>query len=141
MREILFRGKRIDNGEWAVGYLGVFKDRTQIYVPFTEEEEKKYRGHIFSTIGGSWYTVDPSTVGQYTGLIDKNGVKIFEGDILLFESPKQIASWKAKVLFYMGEYILEGIDKLARLPLNDFASEAMEVIGNIHDNPELLENP
>ena len=139
MREILFRGKRIDNGEWAVGYLGVFKDRTQIYVPFTEEEERKYRGHIFSSIGGSWYTVDPSTVGQYTGRTDKNGKRVFEGDIIrLYNGAVGVVLWSDNDQAYL---IFQ--DPVKMVILDDFGNygrpEYYEVIGNIYDNPELLE--
>ena len=88
MRDCLFCGKRVDNDEWVEGYFGIFKGVPQIYVPFTEEEEKENEGHIFSCIGGVWYTVIPETVGQYTGMnefILTNGTcdaPLFEGDIV-----------------------------------------------------------
>lgn len=88
MREMLFHGKRTDNGEWVEGYYGVFKGTSQIYVPFTEEEEKENEGHIFSAIGGLWHTVIPESVGQYIGITewvvaDKSfDQPLFEGDIV-----------------------------------------------------------
>jgi uncharacterized phage protein (TIGR01671 family) len=82
MREYLFHGKRTDNGEWVEGYLGVFKGTPQIYVPFTEEEEKENEGHFLSAIGGLWYTVIPESVGEWTGIYDINQRKIFENDIV-----------------------------------------------------------
>ena len=62
MRDILFTGKRIDNGKWVEGYLGVFGDTTQIFVPFTDEEIKENQGHFLSAINGVWHIVDPETV-------------------------------------------------------------------------------
>ena len=133
MREILFRGKRKDTGEWVYGYLGVFKGISQIYVPFTEEEEKENEGHIFSAIGGLWHTVSPETVGQYTGVTDKNGKRFFEGDICKQRSE------------YSGEYIISVVtyedgEFLAMVGNNSAfcLSDRLDVIGNIHDNPELL---
>ena len=96
MREYLFRGKRIDNGEWVEGYFGVFKGIPQIYVPFTEEEEKENEGHIFSAIGGLWHTVVLESVGQYTGMTefvfkDRSYNKpLFEGDIVEVLSKRRI---------------------------------------------------
>ena len=140
MREILFRGKRVDNGEWVYGYLCVFKGVSQMYVPFTEEEEKENEGHIFSAIGGVWHIIIPETVGQYTGLTDKNGKKIFEGDIVKYDDLTGIINYS------FGCYCVKtnkpdwrnrnnpAID----IVFNEYPNE-IKVIGNIHDNPELLE--
>lgn len=116
MREILFRGKRQDDGEWISGFL--------VYVK-----------HI-----GDWVrcdTVDPSTIGQYTGLIDKNGKKIFEGDILQNEEGCLFgASYRFRVEFCKGCFYG---DSCGDLTVYSPEMYLCEVIGNIHDNPELLE--
>ena len=136
MREILFRGKRKDTGEWVYGYLGVFKGISQIYVPFTEEEEKENEGHIFSAIGGLWHTVFLETVGQYTGLTDKNGKRIFEGDIVKMLYKDDLAE--------IGPIMWSDVDLRYKFASSDGTAYSfdctatLEVIGNIHDNPELL---
>lgn len=131
MREILFRGKRADNGEWFYGYLSKTRGLDYKLHPCIDYED---RGVMLSSI------VDPETICQYTGLTDKNGKKIFEGDIL---SERPDCNKKG----YIG--YVEWDDKKAlwrfRFPdnLEYFAalgtySTSYRVIGNICDNPELL---
>ncbi len=137
MRDILFRGKRIDNGEWVEGHF-----YTQVYLPETIEEEWYW---FIKPIGGkSWesFRVAPETVSQYTGLLDKNGKKIFEGDIcqtkgkpLIDEKPFAVV-WND---YYSGFY-WENLDNPRETDMfTETVAELTEVIGNIHDNPELLE--
>lgn len=135
MREILFRGKRVDNGEWVEGYL--FRFGTD-----TDFEETYILGELDhrETIYDIWKCaekVDPDTIGQFTGLLDKNGKKIFEGDIIdlphwyvayagdLRESTGMNAGWYVQ---------RDGFESWTELE----CTEDNEVIGNIHDNPELL---
>ena len=123
MREILFRGKRVGDGEWVVGTL--VKMGPVGYV----------RHFILPDYASAFYDieVDPATVGQYTGLTDKNGVKIFEGDILSIENPHpfkpaiEIVEF-SKVRWTAGVMDLDEI-------LNGWLCT---IIGNIHDNQELL---
>ena len=148
MREILFRGKCIDDGKFVYGYVGVFKGKTQIYVPFTEEEEKENEGHIFSAIGGLWYTVNPETVGEFTGLTDKNGKEIFEGDIILFEdeSPSNYEYHDStemrcgEIKFDDGQFYITNRIAVEMEDLLYYGTIDGEVIGNIHDNPDLVEH-
>ena len=122
MREIIFRGKRMDNGEWVYGHI-----YSQVDLPDTIEEE--WYWYIKPIGSESWvsYRVDPYTVGQYTGLMDKHGKRIFEGDILSFRAGRTYV-----VRFEDGAFILE--DSAIPIP---FAIKS-EIIGNVHDNPELL---
>ena len=129
MREILFRGKRTDNGEWVEGYYYKAKYcRTDdglcdyITVPHPKEYNEP----------SSHYIVNPETVGQYTGLKDKNGTKIFEGDIVLlkgYEEPYQVVFDESCFLVYSDS---------VRYAMDNFYDYEIEVIGNIYDNPELL---
>lgn len=123
MREILFRGKRVDNGEWVQGWLcsSTFLDNTitTILVPC----------EIF---GFDMVVVDPETVGQFTGLTDKNGKKIFEGDILNCITSDFDGSEK-----YVYNFKITDITDFERMGFLDFCNE-LEVIRNIHDNPELM---
>ena len=129
MREILFRGKRTDNGEWVYGDLIQNVDCLKI-----REQEKSIKKIAKS------YEVDLETVGQFTGLLDKNGKKIFEGDIVLglflFDM-----SINAVVKFRDGAFGLEW-HRGEIIEFNAFTSLCnitYEIIGNIYDNPELLE--
>ena len=131
MREILFRGKRIDNGEWVYGYYVTHSnvDRNILhYISVTTERGMTFR---------KYYDVDSSTVGQYTGLTDKNGKKIFEGDIVSgFFNHEKIVGY---IFYGLDASFFIQRDGLFGIGLNN-ASDWLEVIGNIHDNPELLED-
>lgn len=118
MRTIKFRGKRIDNGEWVIGQL----------VKMWEE------WHILNSDNvNTAYPVDPATVGQYTGLKDKNGNKIYEEDILLDESGAY-----AVVCYSMGSFCVDFGEEFDLQYFTDRIHEICYVAGNIHDNPELL---
>ena len=156
-REILFRGKRVDNGEWVEGYLS----------------SSKTIGAISSVGNYDECIIDPSTVCEFTGLTDRNGKKIFEGDILRQKTTDKFKQyndfeWERYGIVRFGEhdfrpdyagysticFYVESIKSVAINPLN-YAIGGMsnginqyyaldenypyEVIGNIFDNPELLE--
>jgi uncharacterized phage protein (TIGR01671 family) len=134
MREILFRVKRLDNGEW-------------VYGNFCMDALEQTRGlcgldgfirrYNTDTKRMEMYEADRETVGQYTGLVDKNGRRIFEGDIV-----KSIETKETGVVQFFPEHS-------AFMVWCKFSNEVgflyectsiAEVIGNIHDNPELLED-
>ena len=121
-REILFRGKRTDNGQWAEGYLS----------------SSKTIGAISSVGNYDEYIIDPSTVCEYTGLTDKNGVKIFEGDIMRFNA---YGLCRAGTVEYQDAAFCILCQKPDAFPFLDDAIKRHEAesIGNIFDNPELLE--
>ena len=126
MREILFKGKSLLSGEWVEGYyigpIGVL-DVHEIC--------------DIHDITGTRVEVDPSTVCQYTGMTDKNGTKIFEGDIVRYNGERHIVVFETRGgTGYFGIKIdhIETWGFCQSVP-----AKLMEVIGNIHDNPELVE--
>lgn len=125
-REILFRGKRIYNGEWAYGHFCEFPcdDGTDIPSIIRIESKENHRALM-------QYPVISETVGRFTGLTDKNGVRIFECDVLRFRSGDYVVKW------CNGHSKFLQVSKSFSRELYICIKES-EVIGNIHDNPELL---
>ena len=144
MREILFRGKRIDNGERVEG--AFLNDRDGAFYICPAVSDISYGDGGNRRRIGCWYKVCPSTVGQYTGLKDKNGERIFEGDIIAvpYEEDRDpvegifIYYENGKVYFdetHFGWYVKFVGDELS---LWEFDDCGVEIIGNIHDNPEFM---
>lgn len=122
MREILFKAKRLDNGEWVCGFL----------VPMWGQM------HIIDRdFENTAYPIDDPTICQYTGLTDKNGKRIWENDIVKHEVSDTIGIVK----WYQEDYVGWCVDDIV-IDEQQFTDEMWnecEVIGNIFDNPELLE--
>ena len=139
MREILFRGKAINrnkgehrtkykNGDWVYGLV------TRLY----DERFESLPAEMANTDGVNGIDVDYKTIGQYTGLTDKNGKKIFEGDILKGcydeDNPEE---YTVVVVFWDNGWRIQQDNRIPD-PLEEYDGRICEVIGNIHDNPELL---
>ena len=154
MREILFRGKRLDNGEWVDGCLAAYDLICPNYPEDTSNATGDYYGQ---TPYVGFVEVDPETVGQFTGLTDKNGKRIFEGDIIKADNGKQSSVSVVKFGDYYPEMFFKMLDMFcpgrqhllafgfyaASIGKHEemilFQSQCVEIIGNINDNPELLE--
>lgn len=138
MREIKFRAKELNTGKWVIGDLHILCTRPHIH-NFLYSPGKKY--------------IDMSTIGQFTGLHDKNGKEIYEGDIVYSEfedgsNGSSLVGWNKKQSCFgvMDEYAYRS--KLEGFEYPEFQNHVMlafmrdaklfDVIGNIHDNPELL---
>jgi len=131
-REILFRGKRLDSGEWVEGYLRLqlvdgdltqAKQSANIFHSWMDEI-----GKVFSETD----SVDPDTVGQFTGLTDSHDVKIFEGDIVVdADAPNIILT----IVWNKGSYRLIRADNTG-YPIS--WGDDLMVIGNVNNNPELI---
>ena len=123
MREILFRGKRADNGEWVCdNSVLFFSEKTKIYGALNEWREIE---------------VIHETVGQYTGVIDKNGKKVFEGDVVEYAgSCGEIVFVERRGAFMSRERDMY-CEWLSNLP--QYGTGIVEIIGNIYDNKEILE--
>lgn len=154
MREVLFRGKRVDNGEWVIGYYFHYETCHEHFIITDMSYDTPDMEQVI-----------PETVGQYTGLTDKNGKKIFEGDIVKskhtaftdsdkkpkysYDLEKQESEYGYPKIIYYRNYVVQLYDARYRIKnknithyinYNFIYNHEVEVVGNIHDNPELLED-
>ena len=126
MRQIKFKGKRIDNGEWVIGYYYEFDERHFIL-------DYTLNTYHISSVTQIRFEVDPDTVSQFTGLEDRNGKEVYENDIVSFpvKHKNLLVEWNDDLCVYQfsdGSLINSG----------DNYSAILFVIGNAFDNPELL---
>ena len=132
-RKILFRGKRVDNGKWIEGYLVVNKDGT-CWIKDTDYQVNNDKNDLIP------HEVIPETIGQFTGLTDKNGFKIFEGDIVRYYQPYS-QKWEEHIVLWDVNWASFGLFEQgsAYCKESDWVKiQHIEILGNIHDNPELL---
>jgi len=136
MREIKFRGKRIDNGEWIIGSLvqAPNDDLNSAYISIDKfasyDERVGYFNDRSMSILSRYFPINPYTICQFTGLYDKKGQEIYEGDIVEY-------GVDASAVFYEGGACCLKKD----VWFSDNEAQHFNVIGNVHDNPELLEVP
>lgn len=137
-RQIKFRGKRIDNGEWVVGDLLHIAGGCLIYfgsdTDTTEPDIEKSSLIAVEFFKDEIAVVAPNSVGQFTGLLDKNGKEIYEGDIL--GCPEDNYFLNEAVIFTEGCFMVK--DDYTTTPMCAIDAQYRTVIGNIYDNPSLI---
>ena len=134
-REILFGGKRLDNGEWVTGRLITDdRDGKEFIVSWIGYHCEEGIDSVNRYIECFGFEVDPETVGQYTGLKDRNGVKIWEGDVFHLDDPNilYVVAWQD------AGFVGRQRGNRSSVGLSYWAPY-LEKVGNVHDNPELLE--
>ena len=157
MREILFRGKRKDNGEWVYGYYTelpvgslsatifsnddeiVCEDTADYIIKVFAKQHSNYSNSIpLQVIECETYEVIPDTIGQFTGMCDKNGERIFEGDILKYlDSDVEVNYFS--IVYQDSAFLVEDCGIIEPELLTSYECLELELAGNIFDNSELLE--
>lgn len=142
----IFRGKRVDNGEWVTGYYVFNRKRSGVFGQMISELD--FDRHLIIDLRGNSHEVIPETVGQYTDLTDKNGKRIFEGDIVESRASENQDDWKKWVVtFSDGSFCFEREIPRKRkhkyeqnlLGIDNIELYGLTVIGNVYDNLELLQ--
>ena len=148
-RKIKFRGKEIDTGKWVYG--GLFKEPAPPQCFEKTLEDKYWIVYPDPRYMPDWNLpykmvrtdVEKDTVGQYTGLKDKNGNEIYEGDIVFIKGETKLLDITGKVEYsnILAQFIITNTGSIVNEaePLGDYEEEDIEIIGNGFDNPELLE--
>ena len=128
MREIKFRGKDSFSNEWRYGNLLIIDEKYHI----VEKADISEDGHHFRQEGDRPTWIDEATIGQFTGLYDKNGKEIYEGDELKYSFELFKEFLQGSVIFNRGSFDFLGY------PLCSFQTNQFEIIGNIYDNKDLM---
>lgn len=155
MREILFRAKRIDNGEWVEGFYSQLPKPSlgatiitngdlcaedvsdYIIVNQCKQHSNFSNGYPLEVVECEYYEIDSETICQYTGLKDKNGNRIWGNDIIRVEN--SVDEGTGNVEFFEGIWYVDGEPSNSLYDIAEYDDTAeIEVIGNIFDNPELL---
>ena len=131
MREIKFRAKRADTGAWVYG------DLTHVQRICTVDEVQRSGRGSEPVVRVANYDVDEKTIGQYTGLKDRDRDEIYEGDVLCFRDTKGV-SYRFEVVYEDGAFCFSHYRERAFTELRHHNLSKYIVNGNIHDNPELL---
>ena len=137
MREILFKAKRIDNGEWIEGYYLAIESKSYI---ICAAETMCMDGENADLYATEWYEIDPTTICDPTGLTDKNGNMIWENDIVFVTDDEgnsgQVDTGVGEIDFLEGLWYISGSVQNSLYDINKCFQ--IEVIGNIFDNSELI---
>ena len=133
MREIKFRGKMLETGIWIYGCYTFSKKDSSRHVIWVQDENKELFVHTWP------YAVDGNTIGQFTGLLDKNGKEIYEGDIVEEKDTYYNLKDNGVVEFDGGSFLINFEGSFNYLLVGAGECRTIEVIGNIHENQKLLE--
>ena len=139
MREILFKGKRIDNGEWVEGCYAECNGKTFIGIDISIGIDDIFE--VFCTPVIRWLEVDPKTLCQFTGFCDKKGKRIWENDVLmahLDESYPEDMTYET-IEWGTAGWVMHETNSIDRQYLDEFDTKHFEVVGSTFDNPELLQ--
>lgn len=131
-REVLFRGRRLDTGEWVYGTLAYAASDKFMYGAYIMPEIYAVQAVDGALLIGGYIEVDPATVGQYVEQKDKNGNRVFEGDVVVFSKKRFVIKYVKKYARFAGTRpgcVFAG-----------FMLWSCEVIGNIHDTPGLQDD-